>query len=182
MSGRDPKSRQEVAHPLEILCRAVSAYSWYYEPLSRAATHGHAFQRRFEELEAALNLHKKTKLIMFQEESASLSSVENDKKVIVDYNGQSRYLKVTRHRTHGSSQKAFIPLSLFGCLNCEDHRHLLQDCPHPLNLANAAAQKLEYFKTKRIASSILLVLADICFQISRGSTHTETDNDNLDFF
>lgn len=175
MSRQVPISHQGDAHRIEFLRGAVIGYTWSHEPLSRVATQGLTFQQLYGEIEAALQLHKESQLVASRDDAARLQVVQDEGEALINFTGQGRYLKPYRDKNVG--QKSFDPLSITGCFNCEDPSHVLKDCPKPLNIAKAAAQKLEYLKKKRTANAVHLVLADICFQMDKTTSSANIDDD-----
>lgn len=75
----------------------------------------------------------------------------------------------------------FDPLSVLGCFNCGCN-HLLKDCDKPLNVAKAAAKKMEYYAKRAVSKPIAVhqVLADLCQQLDErdGSQNDEAGSTN----
>lgn len=152
-------SQRGDAHKVDFLSNAVSGYDWTIEPLFRVATHGLNFQQLYGELEAALQLSKDAKVARMKEEVFSRAQKKglgyNGDNTGILFAGQVRYgrepswnkSKVSSNRRVGAGttngKVSFDPLSVAGCFNCDEHDHMIKDCPHPLNAARAAVNKLE---------------------------------------
>lgn len=166
------------AHRVGFLRRAVIGYSWSHEPLSRVATHGLTFQQLFGELESALQLDKEAQIAMLRDKASKSYRNVNDEVELVNYAGQGRY-KFNQIGNSFKNAKEFDPLSVAGCLNCGNPAHVLKDCPKPLNVAQAAARRLEYFnKKKKSTNAVHFILANLCRQLE--DTHIKAEKEDSD--
>lgn len=86
---------------------------------------------------------------------------------MVKYAGQPRVCHVHQH-FEGSKTKLLLELQ--ECFSCKSPVHIGKNCPHPLNLARSAAQNLDYLNKKKNASTVHMVLADVCYQIDKNGT------------
>lgn len=71
--------------------------------------------------------------------------------------GKARY--GTRRTQVTSVPQRKNPLSIEGCFNCDDSRHMLRDFPLPRNTAKEEARKLDYFKKKKALKGVQMVLS-----------------------
>ena len=178
LSRQAPSSHRGDAHKLEFLLNAVVGSAWSREPLSRVATHNLSFQQLYGELEAALQLEKETKHAALRDSMTRSSSRRfgHDEEIPgILFTGQTRYAKHPsslgyQNRTgFGKPTKGmkFDPLSISGCFNCDDPTHVVKNCPKTLNVAKAAAKKLEYYskKDKMKEHAVHVVLAELCTQL-----------------
>lgn len=179
MSRQVPRTFQGDAHRIEFLRHAVIGFPWAHDPLSRIASHQLGFQQLYGELEAALQLDKEARLIMSRDEAARSSKSADP--IGVNYAGQARY---NRSQRNPRPTQRKDPLLISGCFNCDDPNHLIKDCPKPKNIAKATARRLEYYKKKRTANGVHMVLAEICHQLDDTNAATEESEgeDDLSIF
>lgn len=98
-------------------------------------------------VEAALQLHKESELVVSRDDTARLRVVHNED-ALINFTGQGGYLKSYGELKAG--QEKFDPPTMKGCSNCSDPSHVLKTCPKPLNVGKAAARKPEYFKKSEL--------------------------------
>lgn len=67
LSGQVSRQHQGDSHKVEFLRNVVFSMSWSKEPLSTVVTHNLTFQEVYSELEAALQLEKESKIVIFRE-------------------------------------------------------------------------------------------------------------------
>lgn len=77
------------------------------------------------------------------------------------------------------------PLSIAGCFNCTEKHHVVKNCPKPLKIATAAANKQEYHAKKNGigANGTHIVLAKFCFYlntVNAGSNPVENITESHD--
>lgn len=167
LSPQCPMSHPGDAHKIEFLRAAVVACEWAREPLSRAASHQLTYQQLYGELESALQLYKEAKLEMLLEKATNSNIPTEDGIAEISYVGQPRlrsgYAKYKRTKDRSGAQAQ-------GCFNCEAKDHYARECPRPLNLARAAARKLDYLNSKKKVNAVHSVLADVCQQFDHEFT------------
>lgn len=89
-----------------------------------------------------------------------------DNVAVVMYTGKVWY--GTSHPSVMSAPQKQNQMSIDKCFNCEDPRHMLNDCPLPLNTAKVAARKLETFNNKKASKGLHMVLEEVFHQIDCG--------------
>lgn len=157
---------------------AVVESAWSREPLSRVTTYNISYQKLYGELEAAVHLEKETKHAALHESMTSSNSGRfgHDDEIPGSlFTGQTKYAKHPsslgyQDRTgFGKQTKGvkFDPLLISGCFNCDDPNLLVKNCRKPLNVAKAAARKLEYYskKDKTRDHAVHVVLEEPCTQL-----------------
>lgn len=179
LSRQVPVSHRGDAHRIEFLRRSVVGYNWSHEPLSRVATHNLSFQQVYGELEAALQLDKEARIALLRDKASNANKQRNDDIISTNFAGQGRYSRGNKSR--GETTSTFNPLSIAGCFNCGDPGHIMKNCPRPLNVAKAAASKIEYLNKKKSANAIHLVLASLCQQLD-GPSLNEVEHDDAEIF
>lgn len=134
------------------------------------------FQQLYGELESALQLSKDAKVARMKDEifSRAERNVPNynvgDQEVL--FAGEGKYgrpPKGTQKKALriGKLKRKVEPLEISGCFHCGDPNHMVKDCKVPLNVARAAANKLEYFAKREATApySTHLLLAELCRQM-----------------
>lgn len=169
-----PDSHRGEAHRVEFLRRAVVGYEWATQPLSRISTHPLGFQALYGELQSALFLHQEARRAAVQDGMVDVKSPPADKMPSVLFQGQGRY--AVRHSGLGSTggggksmatpPRRFDTLSVAGCFNCDDRSHTIRSCPHPVNAAKAARNRVAYLAKRKDARPIVgQVLYELCSQL-----------------
>ena len=172
--------------------------AWSPELLSRVATHNLSVQQLYGELEAALQLEKKTKHAALCDSMTRSSSrrFRNDEEMRgIPFTGQTRYARYPsipgyQNRTGlGKQTKGmqFDSPSISGCLRCDDSIRIVKNCPKNLNVSKAAAKKPEYNskKEKTKEHAVHVIPAELCTQLDTkeegmgviGDDMTEISND-----
>lgn len=156
-------SHQGYAHRIDFPIRAVIAYKCS-QPLSSVPTHSLSFKQLFADLESAILLSKEAGMKMLWEKAGKFFWKVGDKVAFVTFAGQGRYRKYHNNRPSCGSTK-FNLLSIPSCFNYKSSNHIVKDCPKPLNAAQAAARRVEYFNKKRNTNALHVNLADLYRQL-----------------
>ena len=156
------------------------------------------FEELYGELEISLQLEKEAEIAKLRDNIAvhqNKAASDNDWNERIFYTGQGRYARPPslvndrgrKADSFGKSSyvpKSFDPLSIAGCFNCDGRNHTLSQCPMPLNVKKAAANKLEYYEKKRgkVGGNVHLVLAEICYQLDMSGDGRQSESpDTLGF-
>ena len=192
LSRQGPASHRGEAHRIEFLHQAVMGLDWSKDPLTRIAPNNLTFEELYGELENALQLEKEAEIAKLRDNISmylNKAASDSDGNERIFYAGQGRYARPPslvnnrgrKAESFGKSSyvpKSFDPLSIAGCFNCEGRNHTLSNCPMPLNVKKAAANKLEYYEKKRgkAGGNVHLVLAEICYHLdmSAGARSSES--------
>ena len=184
---------------VEFLRNAVVGRPSSNEPLSRVATHQLTFQQLYSELEAAVQLHKGSKLAILRDRAQlRRRTLPEDDSAGIMCAGQGRYYHGTAPSHLGKARKPcvpssvprgtgvkpaqrgqFDPLSISGCFNCGGN-HLVKDCNLQLNTSRAAARKMDYYSKKANTKPIAVhhVLANLCQQLD--CTRTDDPDEEIE--
>lgn len=90
--------------------------------------------------------------------------------------GKARY--TIRRLSANSALQEHTPLSIAGCFNCDDPRHMLRDFSLSRNIGKSTVKKLEYFNKRIFYNCSHMVLAAVFHHLdcSLAKVH-ETDDD-----
>lgn len=187
LSRQAPQAFRGDANKVEYLRNAVVGFPWAKEPLSRVGTMGLTFQQLHAELAASLQLENDTNQAKSNQDSSSVSYDKTESNQTY-FAGQGRYRQgfrpFTRNRiTPATTKQSFNPLNIQGCFNCGG-KHLMKECPKPIDSAKAAASKIKYYSKKNNGQyAVHSVLAELCAQldVSDGNTVESEDDDHFIF-
>lgn len=178
-----PTNYRDDTHKRDYLRLAVVGVPWARAPLGRLTT----VDMNFEELYAALI----SELQLAEEFDAANDPNPNGGMVAqvpskaYYFAGQGMYGKSTKSigmprptyargkaPAKADGRTRFDPLTIAGCFNCDDPKHLLKNCPKPVDAIRATKRKVEYYdkKTNGGRASVAAVLYQLTLQLNPTAT------------
>lgn len=91
LSRQVPGSCRGDANPIDSLRRSIDGFGWSHETLSRTTTYNLSFQKVYEGLEDALQLHKEAHIAQLKDKASHSFRQSDDEIIPVKYFGQGRY-------------------------------------------------------------------------------------------
>lgn len=187
LSPQLPMNYRDDSHKRDYLRVAVVGISWARPPLGRLATVEMSFEQLYAELVSSLQLEEE-----FEEandpvpSAASTAPATQGGAKQTFFAGQGMYGRPSKgvgstrpgySKSGGPPAKdgrggRFDPLSIAGCFNCDDPKHLLKNCPKPINTIKATERKVAYYdkKTKGGRASVAAVLYQLALQVNPSAT------------
>lgn len=187
LSPQLPINYRDDSHKRDYLRVSVVGIPWARPPLGRLATVNMSFEQLYAELVCSLQLEEE-----FEEANdlnpsgASTSPVVQSSAKQTFFAGQGIYGRPNKGfgatrpghgKGGGSSTKdgrgaRFNPLSIAGCFNCDDPKHVLKNCPKPINTMKATERKVAYYdkKTKGGRTSVAAELYQLALQVNPSAT------------
>ena len=189
-------------HKVDFLRHAVVGMPWAQGPVSRIAVDNPTYHGLFLQLGAALDLQEEGRAAVSKDapfyHQAPVAAAKGGAPIM--YAGQGVYgvpkrgvgastprssagvgsaaavPRASAGSTASAQRTRFDPLSLAGCLNCDNPSHTMRACPLPVDPMKAAQRKLAYFNKKNAGAHG--AAAAVLFQLCQQSYVPRTDVDN----
>lgn len=134
MSRQVPQSHRGDPHKTEFLCKAIIGHPWARGPLGCIATARLTFQQLYAELDIAVQINRESVAVATITSLVHISG--NDSVGKVHFIGQGNF-------AHGKkSVKNLRTARKRTCFNCGSDSHLVKQCPHPVHISRAAANRV----------------------------------------
>lgn len=186
-----PPNYRDDSHKVGYLRLSVVGVMWAKQTVGRLATEDLSFEQLYSELVNAQQLEVDWNAAPYRTDGGASGSQAGVTKQNF-FVGQGMYgrpnkgVGATRPGVaRGGSVPAkdgrgqrFDPLTIAGCFNCDDPKHLLKDCPKPINTVKATRNKVSYFdkKTKGGRASVAAVLYQLAVQVNPSATVGEAND------
>lgn len=179
-----PMNYRDDSHKRDYLRLSVVGVPWARDPLGRLTTESMSLERLYAELSSELQLYEE-----FDAASEPNPNGVAATQAVVKpnfyagqgvYGGPNKGVGASRPGSWKGKGPApndgrgtrFDPLSIAGCFNCDDPKHLLKNCPKPIDAIRATQRKVAYYdkKTKGGRASVAAVLYQLTLQINPTAT------------
>lgn len=186
-----PPNYRDDSHKVGYLRLSVVGVMWAKQTIGRLATEDLSFEQLYSELVNAQQLEEDWNMAPYRTEGGTSGTQANVAKSNF-FTGQGMYgrpnkgVGATRPAAFKSggapakdgSGRRFDPLSIAGCFNCDDPKHVLKDCPKPINTVKTTRNKVAYYdkKTKGGRASVAAVLYQLALQVNPSATVSDAND------